>query len=367
MNNNKVVPIVSTVIGLAIIGLIGYFIFNQMKTTTSNNSNTTVTASASKYISDYTIDDTGYGTKLTVKVDKSTGKRTIISNALPNHKTGTFPNDNNPNSIKAQSLTWSYASTPKKTDKATEVKETGVAINGVKFDPGTAERATCESGETYRLEALQQFQSVGLDFNNAHVQPDGTYHYHGLADELVKTNTTSDDLVHIGFAADGHLIYASKSEAYKPSYALSNKERAGTNCTIKVGLAQVSVKVDNTTTKGAFTADYEYSAGSGKLDECNGTTINGEYAYVATKTFPYIPRCLNGEVTQTGPGAGGPPPTTTTPTSTTPTTPTPTTPTTTTPTTPNANCPTPQDGGTPPPQGSTPPPQNGDCPPPPQR
>ena len=33
---------------------------------------------------------------------------------------------------------------------------------------------------------------------------------------------------------------------------------------------------------------------SRNLDSCNGTAMNGEYIYVLTETFPYVPRCLNG-------------------------------------------------------------------------
>lgn len=31
------------------------------------------------------------------------------------------------------------------------------------------------------MQALQDFLELGIDFNNAHVQPQGEYHFHGLA------------------------------------------------------------------------------------------------------------------------------------------------------------------------------------------
>lgn len=40
------------------------------------------------------------------------------------------------------------------------------------------------------------------------------------------------------------------------------------------------------------------------MDECNGATIDGEYAYFLTEEFPFIPRCHVG-VTAAGDGAGG--------------------------------------------------------------
>jgi hypothetical protein len=52
---------------------------------------------------------------------------------------------------------------------------------------------------------------------------------------------------------------------------------------------------------GTFTTDYEYVAGLGDLDECNGRTgvtpefPKGIYHYYITDTYPYIQRCLKGK------------------------------------------------------------------------
>ena len=52
---------------------------------------------------------------------------------------------------------------------------------------------------------------------------------------------------------------------------------------------------------GKYTNDYEYSQGTGDLDECNGIaqsiTIGNEtfnYFYVVTDEFPVISRCISG-------------------------------------------------------------------------
>ena len=65
---------------------------------------------------------------------------------------------------------------------------------------------------------------------------------------------------------------------------------------------------------GTFVQDWEYVAGSGELDECNGRVgPDGTYRYHATKTFPYILGCYKGTPTASAPGganrggAGGPP------------------------------------------------------------
>jgi hypothetical protein len=57
---------------------------------------------------------------------------------------------------------------------------------------------------------------------------------------------------------------------------------------------------------GTFLQDYEYVAGLGDLDECNGRVgvtpefPNGTYHYYATDTYPYLQRCVKGTATTTG-------------------------------------------------------------------
>jgi len=149
-------------------------------------------------------------------VTVANGVRTINTNALANHETGTFPGPGNPNAISAQNNTYKFPVSPTYTGVAKHSREPGVAVNGVKFEPQTAERVTCESGEEYALEAIQNVMNLGLDMNNAHVQPTGTYHYHGVPTGLVDVvDNQQNDLLHIGFARDGHLVYYSQSDAYE--------------------------------------------------------------------------------------------------------------------------------------------------------
>ena len=170
--------------------------------------------------------DEEFGTMTTVTVDGAT--RTIETNALPDHETGEFPNDGNPNTISEQDASYEYPIEPTFVGDATFAMTPGVAVNGVKFEPATAESVSCASGESYRVEALQDVYDLGLDFNNAHVQPTGEYHYHGVSELLADAYATDDDLVHVGFAADGYLMYYSKSGAYASGYELSTETRSGT-------------------------------------------------------------------------------------------------------------------------------------------
>ncbi|WP_405607472.1 YHYH protein [Polaribacter sp. Asnod1-A03] len=251
------------------------------------------THSVENYFESYSLVDGNYGTKTIVTVNN--GVRIMVTNALPNHKTGEFPRKGNPNTISAQNRTYTFSTTPKLKDKPTWVREPGVALNGIKFEPGTAEVVVCETGENYRVEALQDVIDLGLDFNHAHVQPTGAYHYHGSPTSVIENLDTGKDLVHIGFAHDGFPIYYSKSGAYKPSYKLLGGNREGEDCSYSNPKQTIDISVGGHH-DGTYGSDYEFVANSGDLDECNGTTIDGEYVYLVTNEFPYVSRCLMGEV-----------------------------------------------------------------------
>ena len=255
---------------------------------------------ASDYLGSYELADEEYGTMVTVTVEGTT--RTIASNSLPNHATGDFPNAGNPNEITEQDLNYEFTTEPVYTGNATFAQTSGVGVNGIAMEPGTGETVSCESGESYRIEALQDLYDLGLDVNNAHVQPGGQYHYHGLSQFLVDAFDTDEDLVHVGFAADGFLMYYSKSAAYDTGYELSTEARTGTNCTYR----GETIEIDGTTPDGSYVSDWVHTD-AGDLDTCMGTEINGEYAYVIGEAYPYISRCLNGEVSG-GAGPGGAPP-----------------------------------------------------------
>ena len=256
----------------------------------------------SAYLDSYSLMDEAFGTMVTVTV--ADGTRTIVTNALPDHETGEFPNAGNPNTITEQDLTWAFPTEALFTGDATGVRTSGVAVNGVKFEPGTAETVTCDSGETFRIEALQDVYDLGFDFNNAHVQPGGEYHYHGISALLVDAYDTDDDLVHIGFAADGYLMYYSKSGSYDSSFVLTDVARSGSGC-VASGPGGTEVDIAGTAPDGTYTSDFEFVDGAGDLDSCNGTTVDGQYVYIVTDTFPYVSRCLNGDVSGSGDVGGG--------------------------------------------------------------
>lgn len=256
------------------------------------------------YYSNYTITNATYGTETNVVIEGD--YRIITTNALPNHATGEFPRKGNPNTISAQKKTYKIPLKPTFTGTAKWAREPGVALNGVKFEPETAEMIMCDSGENFRVEAVQDLINLGLDFNNAHVQPTGEYHYHGISEGLVEALDNGEDMVHLGFAKDGYPIYYSKSGVYKPSYQIIDDTYSATDCTYSNPKNTINVELEGETFGGAFVSDWEFVKGKGDLDECNGIYVNDTYMYIVTDGYPYVGRCLMGEFTEQRPQ--GPPP-----------------------------------------------------------
>lgn len=245
------------------------------------------------FFEEYVIESKEFGTKTEVTIVDD--MRIIKTNALPNHKTGQFPTRGNPNKITAQKKTYKIPLHPVYTGKPRWVREPGIALNGVKFEPQTAEVIVCDTGEHYRVEAKQNLINLGLDFNNAHVQPTGAYHYHGTPTSMISLFDKGEDLVHIGFALDGFPIYYSKSGKYKPSYKLKDEKYEGEDCTYETPHHSRKIDLENQQVDGKFVSDWEFDKSYGDLDEANGIRINGRYMYLVTDTYPFIGRYLMGE------------------------------------------------------------------------
>ena len=107
--------------------------------------------------------------------------RFIQSNGIPNHGHGTFPNPHNPNTISAQHYNFRVPVNPQQTGSLSPLGmyPFGVAVNGIPFDPGAAEWWNNNRNSGWQYEALGGSVDLGVDQNNAHVQPTGAYHYHG--------------------------------------------------------------------------------------------------------------------------------------------------------------------------------------------
>lgn len=246
---------------------------------------------------DYTYENVATNTQVRVWVQGDT--RYIQANGLPDHATGTFPNANNPNAISAQSYAFEVPAAPTQTGGSAPngpLDVFGIAINGVPFDPGAAEFWNNDFTSGWQIEPLSGALDLGVDASNAHVQPTGGYHYHGVPEGIVTGEASTDHSPLVGFAADGFPIYArhAYADAANPSGGIAAL-RSGYR--VKSGSRPSG---PGGAYDGSYVADYEWVDGLGDLDANNGrfgVTPEypvGTYYYVLTDAFPYIPRSFAG-------------------------------------------------------------------------
>lgn len=248
------------------------------------------------------------------------GKRVMQVNSYPNHEYSS-PRE----AVVTVDKTYEVSSnpqiaaniTPVVRDNGRPARFFGIVLNGVIMAPAPAtpfifvDESTGEYNWDWVFEPTNNQggdrNQVQLDCASAHKGPQG-YHYHGNMFAYVETvqtglssGTVPDEPVQIGWASDGFpvlYLYAPDADGnlkkMTPSYQLKAGNRPGDGITEPCGPYN-----------GKYTVDYEYVAGTGDLDACNGmertitlTTAQGEetfeYFYVITETFPQISRCLTG-------------------------------------------------------------------------
>jgi hypothetical protein len=188
-------------------------------------------------------------------INVNAGQRVFAGNDLPDHPTGTFPIspsddayavDRNPNSIRAQSISFSVPADPAAAAQPGCIGgEVGVMLSGVLiFNAFDAEGHDAPAHEVQ-------------DDCDGHPQKDGFYHYHSLSDCLADTPAGHSALM--GYAFDGFGIYGFYGE------------------------------------DGRELTDAD-------LDECHGHIHEIEwdgrkvvmFHYHATREFPYIVGCFRG-------------------------------------------------------------------------
>lgn len=243
-----------------------------------------------------------------VSITTKGNRRIVTSNGVPDHAVGSFPNAGNPHSIAAQSYRFEMPLTPRKRSRAETPERmlSGVAVNGVPFEPGAAEYWQGDRNSGWQYEALGGAVALGLDANYGHVQPTGAYHYHGLPIGLMQSLGWSGGKASplIGWAADGFPIYALNAEINGQVVEMTSSYRLKSGS--RPGGQHPSGAYD-----GTFVQDYEYIAGAGTLDEANGAFVktaeypNGTYAYFLTQAFPVIPRQFFGKLQSSFSKQGG--------------------------------------------------------------
>ena len=219
------------------------------------------------------------------EISLTNDKRCFLSNGIPDHKTGLFPNKGNPNTISLQQINVCIPRYPKKLSTYTKIDGIiGIALNGILFRPETAgfwdpkapKKHSRNGDKNWSVDIFGVRGKLGLDFNNAHVGRAGMYHYHGLPTGLVKKLKET----HIGYAGDGFEIHYLQNKK-KSGWSL----KGGSRKSGPLGLYD-----------GTYNEDYYYLGGDSELDECNGGIYKGKYVYFITDDYPRVPRCLYGEV-----------------------------------------------------------------------
>lgn len=176
----------------------------------------------------------------------------ITTTGIPDHATGSFPNNDNPNTIETQSYSYLIPQSPSDASDASCLPggPIGFGVNGIPFySPFTFEGENAVEGEYAEV----------FDSCDGHPDQKGSYHYHQRPDCVA--NIDGDDKL-IGVMLDGYPIYSPtiKGKTYK----------------------------------------------SEDLDTCHGTTIDGAYRYVLTADYPYVLGCFKGNIVDTSIRQGGP-------------------------------------------------------------
>lgn len=229
-------------------------------------------------------------TKSQVKIYEKDGYRHVVSNGIPDHETGKFPNPGNPNRISEQKYEYkiplnpviapegSRPSSPPPENRNSGERRgpppgggggpwaLGVGLNGIPFDPGTGEAWNNDMRSGWNNEALTGKLNLGADRNNAHVQPTGAYHYHGIPTGLVEKLAGKDvgkKMVMVGYAADGFPIYS------QYGYATSNDPKSGLKQLTPSYRLKTGTRPDGPkgTYDGTYRQDFEYVADLGELDK----------------------------------------------------------------------------------------------------
>jgi len=216
-----------------------------------------------------------------VEIAEVDDQRCIESNGVPAHETGPWRAGA---VVVAQDHRFCTDATPELTGEITDrVRISGITLTGIPLRPGTAEYYDASSDKGYSRDQSSGWNVEGIgglimDAQNAHVDGDGMYHYHGISNALVSDLDGSL----FGYAADGFEIHYMGADQ-QSSWQLKAGERESG---------------PGGTHDGTYVQDYEFVEGSGTLDECNGGMLDGRYVYFATNTFPFFPRCFKGTVSE---------------------------------------------------------------------
>ncbi len=253
------------------------------------------------------------------------------SNNIPNHDVGANTTTGNNFASKVAANRLNYVLTvkrnPVKTSSAVYVRKVassitlnGIMLNGVDLDMdsafcyntefttplqiGLGTREQCGLFADWYAVPAANPDYVTLDEYTGHPF-DGRYHYHGDNKGLSNVEENSDipsgslavdasGSPVIGFAPDGFPIYGHyyyDIDIQGLRKAKSSWQTLAVEREAPIGSTDPVPSI-TTHERGLFVADWQYVAGSGDLDECNGMIdVYGNYGYYYTESYPYGPLC----------------------------------------------------------------------------
>ncbi|MEE3234481.1 MAG: YHYH protein [Candidatus Latescibacterota bacterium] len=272
---------------------------------------------ANSYTSNVTDLITGKSFSGDVTISVSGSKCLFTTNAIPNHDMG--EGGDFATAISTQNLSYEITTTPVQAGSPTTNiwKASVILLNGGTVDllpaacygEGNNALGTEKIGcgpdlidHPWRYDAMSPLNSFGTDIHNAHVQPDGMYHYHADPNAIFEgdCNTMTAASPVIGFAADGFPVYGScinvngTIRSAQSSYQL--KDGGGLRQSVAGYQTPTAGNggIASSNYDGQFRGDWEYTAGLGDLDQCNGMTVDGQYGYYVTSSFPWVLACYSG-------------------------------------------------------------------------
>ncbi|MEO1021875.1 MAG: YHYH protein [Bacteroidota bacterium] len=244
-----------------------------------------------------------------VEVTDSESSCTIAVNGIPNHdfndQSARFATP-----VREVERIFTVMKTPESAPQATSLSQgfyDAIMLNGVVVDMLSAGcyrpddqmadasgnvAIGCTVNDAWLIDPLGVESRFGADANNAHTQPDGTYHYHGNPNAMFDDNPGDQGSPVIGFAADGFPVFGSyffdeQTNTVRKAisgYTLRNGNRPGPDSSDPGGVYD-----------GTYIDDYEFTD-AGDLDACNGMTVNGQYGYYITDSYPWMIACHSGTV-----------------------------------------------------------------------
>ena len=275
------------------------------------------------YVNNYTssvIDlTTGKSFSGTVDISFNGDKCAVSSNGIPNHNMGEggfFPN-----AISEVNQSYEFTSSPqiilepiKNIWKVSVVLLNGGVVDilpaacyGVGNSLLGREKVGCGSNyidHPWRYDPMSSLNDFGTDIHNAHVQPNGLYHYHAnpmaIFDGDCNNQSTASPV--IGFAADGFPVFGScildQQTGLVREVLSSYKLKDGGGSRKNVNGYQTPIagngNIASSNYDGQFRGDYEFVENSGDLDQCNGMAVDGQYGYYVTNSFPWVLNCFSG-------------------------------------------------------------------------